>query len=122
MSERPIRVGFVGAGRNTQSRHIPGLSKQPGVEFVAVANRSRESGERVAKEFGIRRVEADWRDVVRAPDVDAVCIGTRPYPHRPLPLAPPPARKPVPCEARLAMDPAEGRPTLAASPRAPPLL
>ena len=59
MSERPIRVGFVGAGRNTQSRHIPGLGKQPGVELVAVANRSRESGERVAKEFGIRRVEGD---------------------------------------------------------------
>ena len=76
MSDRPIRMGFVGAGRNTRSRHIPGLQKQPGVEFVAVANRSRESGERVAKEFGIRRVEADWRDVVRAPDVDAVCIGT----------------------------------------------
>src|SRR5439155_1689048 len=64
MSDRPIRMGFVGAGRNTRSRHIPGLQKQPGVEFVAVANRSRESGERVAKEFGIRRVEADWRDVV----------------------------------------------------------
>jgi len=80
-------MGFVGAGRNTRSRHIPGLQKQPGVEFVAVANRSRESGERVAKEFGIRRVEADWRDVVRAPDVDAVCIGTWPSTHCEMTLA-----------------------------------
>ena len=53
MSERTIRVGFVGAGKNTRSRHIPGFQKQAGVELVAVANRSRESGERVAKEFGI---------------------------------------------------------------------
>jgi predicted dehydrogenase len=56
MSDRPVLVGFIGAGRNTCDRHIPGFSKQPGVEFVAVANRSRESGERVAKQFGIRRV------------------------------------------------------------------
>src|SRR5438270_7536166 len=109
MSERPIRVGFVGAGRNTRSRHIPGLSKQPGVEFVAVANRSRESGERVAKEFGIRRVEGDWHDVVRAPDVDAVCIGTWPYTHCEMTVAALAAGKHVLCEARMAMNAAEGR-------------
>src|SRR6266550_210656 len=112
MSERPIRVGFVGAGRNTQSRHIPGLGKQPGVELVAVANRSRESGERVAKEFGIRRVEGDWHDVVRAPDVDAVCIGTWPYTHCEMTVAALAAGKHVLCEARMAMNAAEGRRTL----------
>ena len=51
MTDKLIRVGFIGAGRNTRERHIPGFQKQPGVEFVAVANRSRESGERVAKEL-----------------------------------------------------------------------
>ena len=122
MSDRPIRMGFVGAGRNTRSRHIPGLQKQPGVEFVAVANRSRESGERVAKEFGIRRVEADWRDVVRAPDVDAVCIGTWPYTHCEMTLAALAAGKHVLCEARMAMDAAEGRRMLEASRKAPSLV
>ena len=57
MTDKPIRLGFIGAGKNTRERHIPGFQKQAGVEFVTVANRSRESGERVAKEFGIRRVE-----------------------------------------------------------------
>ena len=122
MSERPIRVGFVGAGRNTQSRHIPGLSKQPGVEFVAVANRSRESGERVAKEFGIRRVEGDWHDVVRAPDVDAVCIGTWPYTHCEMTVAALAAGKHVLCEARMAMNAAEARKMLEASRKAPNLI
>src|SRR5712664_3902429 len=119
MSERPIRVGFVGAGRNTRSRHIPGLGKQPGVELVAVANRSRESGERVAKEFGIRRVEGDWHDVVRAPDVDAVCIGTWPYTHCEMTVAALAAGKHVLCEARMAMNAAEGRRMLEASRKAP---
>src|SRR5262249_50709430 len=87
MNDRPIRVGFVGAGRNTRERHIPGFQKQSGVEFVAVANRSRESGERVAKQFRIGRVEDDWHAIMRAPDVDAVCIGTWPYTHCEMTLA-----------------------------------
>ena len=66
MINQTIRVGFVGAGANTRKHHIPKLGAQPGVELVAVANRTKESGER----------DDDWRDLVRAPDVDAVCIGT----------------------------------------------
>ena len=42
MTDRTIRVGFVGAGKNTQSRHIPGFRKLPGIELVAVANRTKE--------------------------------------------------------------------------------
>ena len=122
MSERAIRVGFVGAGRNTRERHIPGFQKQPGVEFVAVANRSRESGERVAKQFGIARVEDDWRAVVSAPDVDAVCIGTWPYTHCEMTLAALAAGKHVLCEARMAMNATEGRAMLAASRRHPNLI
>src|SRR5689334_24827896 len=122
MTDKPIRVGFIGAGRNTRERHIPGFQKQAGVQFVAVANRSRESGERVAKEFGIRRVEADWRAVVSAPDVDAICIGTWPYTHCEMTIAALAAGKHVLCEARMAMNAAEGRRMLEASRKAPQLV
>jgi predicted dehydrogenase len=115
-------VGFIGAGKNTRSRHIPGFQKQADVELVAVANRSRESGERVAKEFGIARVYDDWRELVRASDVDAVCIGTWPYTHCEMTLAALAAGKHVLCEARMAMDAAEGRRMLEASRRAPNLV
>src|SRR5919108_3394902 len=122
MADTPIRVGFVGAGANCRRHHIPKLKAQPGVELVAVANRSRESGERVAKEFGFARVEDDWRKVVQAPDVDAVCIGTWPYMHRELTVAALAAGKHVLCEARMAMNAAEGREMLAASRKAPQLI
>jgi predicted dehydrogenase len=122
MSDKPIRVGFIGAGRNTRDRHIPGFQKQAGVELVAVANRSRESGERVAKQFGIARVEDDWHAVVRAPDVDAVCIGTWPYTHCEMTLAALAAGKHVLCEARMAMNAGEGRRMLQASRQAPHLV
>src|SRR5213083_3340309 len=118
MADRTIRVGFVGAGNNTRRRHIPGFRALPGIELVAVANRTRESGERVAREFGIARVHEDWRDVVRAGDVDAVCIGTWPYMHCEVTLAAIEHGKHVLCEARMAMNAAEGRRMLYAARRA----
>ena len=122
MTNQPIRVGFVGAGKNTRSRHIPGFQAQQGIELTAVANRTKESGERVAKEFGIARVYGDWRDVVKAPDVDAVCIGTWPYMHREITIAALEHGKHVLCEARMAMDAADGRRMLEASRKAPNLV
>jgi predicted dehydrogenase len=122
MADTTIRVGFVGAGANTRKQHIPKLKAQPGVELVAVANRSRESGERVAKEFAIPRVEDDWRRVVEARDIDAICIGTWPYMHRELTVAALGAGKHVLCEARMAMNAAEGREMLAAYRQAPRLV
>ena len=122
MSGETIRVGFVGAGKNTRSRHIPGFQKLSGIELVAVANRTKESGERVARDFGIPRVYADWHELVRAREVDAVCIGTWPYMHREITVAALEHGKHVLCEARMAMDAAEGRRMLAAARRAPHLV
>jgi predicted dehydrogenase len=122
MTNETIRVGFVGAGANTRKHHIPKLRAQPGVELVAVANRTKDSGERVAREFGIARVYGDWRELVRAPDVDAVCVGTWPYVHCEITLAALEAGKHVLCEARMAMDAAEARRMLAAARRTPHLV
>ena len=122
MSDKTIRVGFVGAGANTRKHHLPKLKAQPGVELVAVANRSKESGERVAREFGIGRVHADWQEIVEAPDIDAVCIGTWPYMHSVMSIAALERGKHVLCEARMAMNAGEGRRMLEASRKAPHLV
>ena len=121
-NDKTIRVGFIGAGNNTRLHHIPKLKAQPGVELVAVANRTKESGERVAREFGIARVHGDWREILQAEDVDAVCIGTWPYTHCEMTLAALAAGKHVLCEARMAMNAAEGRRMLDAARRAPSLV
>src|SRR5437764_8892274 len=121
MADQRIRVGFVGAGNNTRRHHIPKLVAQPGVELVAVANRSKESGERVAREFGIGRTHDHWRDVVAAEDIDAICIGTWPYLHCEVTVAALERGKHVLCEARMAMNAAEGRRMLEAARRAPRL-
>jgi predicted dehydrogenase len=104
MAEQPVRIGFIGAGGIVRTRHAPGLRSVPGVEFKVVANRSQESSERAAKEFGVERTARDWREVIEAPDVDAVWIGTHPYMHREITVAALEHGKHVFCQARMAMD------------------
>jgi len=122
MTDSVIRVGFVGAGANSRKHHIPKLRAQSGVELAGVANRSKASGEQVAREFGIARVYADWRELVRAPDIDAVCIGTWPNTHCEIARAVLAEGKHVLCEARMAMNAAEARSMLDAARRAPHLV
>src|SRR5262245_21255970 len=122
MTTDTIRMGFIGAGNNTRRLHLPKLKARPGVEFIAVANRTVASGEQVAREFGIARVHGDWKEIVGATDIDAVCIGTWPYTHCEMTLAALAAGKHVLCEARMAMNAAEGRRMLDAARRAPHLV
>ena len=99
-----IRIGVVGAGANTIARHIPGLQAIEGCRIVSVCNRSRESSQRVAAQFGIPTIYDSWQELVVAPDTDAIVIGTWPYLHCRATLAALGAGKHVLCEARMAMD------------------
>ncbi len=122
MQDGTIRVGLVGAGANTRLRHIGGLREQQGVEIVSVANRSRESGERIASEYEIPRVYDNWLELIQADDTDAICIGTWPYMHRTLVLAALENNKHVLTEARMAMDAAEAHEMLDAARQNPHLV
>lgn len=114
MSET-LRVGVIGAGGNTRLHHIPKLQAIDGVEVVAVANRSRESGQRVADQFGIDRVHDHWAELLADASLGAVVIGTWPNMHARLTIAALQAGKHVLCEARLARDVAEARAMVAAA-------
>ena len=100
----PIRVSFIGAGGICEQRHLPGLQQIPGVELVAVCNRSAESSERIKQKWGFARIESEYRKVIDDPNVDAIFIGTWPYLHRELSIAALQAGKHVFCQARMCMD------------------
>ena len=121
MASDGIRVGLIGAGKNTRDRHIPGFQKVDGLEITAVANRSRESGRVVADQFNIPTVYDNWQDLLEDPGIDAVCIGTWPYMHRTLTLAALEAGKHVLCEARMATNALEAQEMLDASRQRPDL-
>ena len=122
MANDSVRVGLIGAGLNTRDRHIPGFQKVDGVEIVAVANRTRESGRRVADQFNIPRVYDDWRELLEDDSINAVCIGTWPYMHRTLTLAALEKDKHVLCEARMASNAREAHDMLNAARAKPHLI
>jgi predicted dehydrogenase len=117
-----LRVGIVGAGANTRTRHIPGLRAIPDVDIVAVCNRRPESTAQVAREFGIARTFERWQDLVQDSDIDAVAIGTWPYLHEAITLAALDAGKHVLTEARMARNAAEAHRMFQASQRHPRLV
>ena len=121
MSQARVRIGLIGAGGNTRSRHIPGFQAIDGVDLVTVANRSEASSAQVASEFGIPRTSSDWRAVIDDPEVDAVCIGTWPYTHAQMTIAALEAGKHVLCEARMAARSDEAREMLRCSRQHPGL-
>jgi len=110
-----VRVGVIGAGGNTRTRHLPGFQAIPGVSVVAVCNRRRDSAVKVAAEFGIPRVVSDWREIVASAEIDAVCIGTWPNLHAELTVAALASGKHVLTEARMARDLSEAKIMLAAA-------
>ena len=104
MAQETVKVGIIGAGGNTRSKHIPGLQAIDGVEIIGVCNRSQESSQRVADEFGIPKTYSNWQEAIRDSDTNAIVIGTWPYMHCRATVAALRADKHVMCEARMAMN------------------
>ena len=122
MENQKLRIGFIGAGANTRLTHIPGFHKLENVELSVVANRSRASAEKVAKQEGIKRVFDTWQEVIADPSLDAICIGTWPNMHAELTIAALESGKHVLCEARMACNLEEARRMSAAAQAHPELV
>lgn len=120
--QQTLKVGIVGAGNNTRSRHIPLLRAIDNVEIVSIVNRSLASSQRVADEFGIPTIYPNWRELVEAHDTDAIVIGTWPYMHHPVSLAAIEAGKHVMVEARMAMNATEAQEMATAAHQHPELI
>jgi predicted dehydrogenase len=112
-----LRIGFVGLGGVVRRRHMPNLAAIDDVELAAVANRTSASTAAAARDFGIPKTFADWRDLVIWDGIDAVWIGTYPDTHRPITEAALAAGKHVFCQARMATSFADARAMVSAAER-----
>ncbi len=109
ISEGGLRIGIVGAGQITRTKTLPGFRRLPGVKVVAVCNRHRESAARVAREFDIPHIYANWEEMIDDHEIDAVVIGAWPYLHCQVTLATLDAGKHVLTQARMAMNAREAQ-------------
>ena len=104
MSSERVRIGFIGAGNISRIRHLPGIKNVEGAELAVICNRSKESGQAIAKEFDVPEIATDWRSIISRDDLDAIFIGTWPYMHKEMSVAVLEAGKHCFTQARMAMN------------------
>lgn len=98
-----VRVGIVGCGRVTETRHLAALRSARGVEAVALADVDAARLSKVGDAYGVARRYADWRELVCDEGVDAVAVCVPPALHAPVALAALDARRHVFIEKPLAL-------------------
>ena len=112
---KQLRVGMIGYGfmGRTHSNAYKRLNDFFTVEhrpvLQAVCARNREKAQAFADNWGYQRIEADWRRLVEADDIDLIDIGAPNNMHHEIALAAAQAGKMVVCEKPLAMSVAEAQ-------------
>ena len=99
--------GLVGCGDIARKRVAPALRDSGNCELVAVSRGDAARAESFAAEFGAKRWFADWRDLVKDSEVDAVYIATPVHLHAEQAVAAAEAGKHVLCEKPMALNVAE---------------
>jgi predicted dehydrogenase len=99
--------GLIGAGDIVRRRVGEALRTAGGGELAAVSRARVDLLEAFAREVGARRCHANWRDLVRDPEIDAVYVATPVHLHAEQTIAAADAGKHVLCEKPMAMNAAE---------------
>jgi predicted dehydrogenase len=102
----PVRWGLVGCGDISEKRVAPALREAPGSRLVAVARAQAQKAADFAARHGASRSYADWRELVRDEELDAVYVATPVRLHAEQAVAAAEAGKHVLCEKPMALDPA----------------
>ncbi|MBB5957198.1 putative dehydrogenase [Saccharothrix tamanrassetensis] len=93
-----VRVAVVGAGRWAQRAHLPGWSRDPRAEVVALVDTDPGVLGEAAARFGVRRAVRDYREVLDDPTIDVVDVATANTAHFEVSAAAIEAGKHVLCE------------------------
>ncbi len=104
ITERRVRVGVLGAGRWAERAHLPGWTRDPRAEVVAVCDVDRSLAEAAGEQFGAAMVSDDFREVVARADLDVIDVCTPSHTHFELSMAALEAGKHVLCEKPVAFD------------------
>jgi myo-inositol 2-dehydrogenase/D-chiro-inositol 1-dehydrogenase len=116
MTERPIGLGLVGAGRIGTNHAAIAAHHVRGARLVAVADPVETAAKRLATELDADAVDADT--LLARPDVDAVLITAPARTHADLVVAAAAAGKHVFCEKPMAVTLADADRAIAAAERA----
>jgi len=109
-----MKVGIIGASF-ARAAYLPALGHVPGAQVVALASARLERAQEAAAMFDVPHAYDDWHAMLRAHDLDLVCIATPTDLHAPQTLAAIASGAHVLCEKPTAMNAAEAARMLAAA-------
>jgi len=104
-----IGIAIVGCGGITLQNHLPGLAVCPAVSVVAVCDTDATVLDRAKQQTGARFASANYEEIVRLEEVQAVIVATPNVIHSPIALAAIRAGKHVLCEKPLAMNASQAK-------------
>lgn len=102
-----VSFGLIGCGDIAQKRVAPALRDSSLCELVAVSRARDQLAESFAKQFQAKRWYADWRELLRDEEIEAVYVATPVYLHLEQTIAAAESGKHVLCEKPLALSGAE---------------
>jgi len=71
-----VRIAVIGCGTIANSAHIPSYMANPDCEIVWFCDIIPERAEKAVKEYGCGKAVVDYRDIIKADNVDAVSVCT----------------------------------------------
>lgn len=84
---KSVKLGVVGCGQVTETRHLPVLNALPEAEVVALADVNPDCLKRVAARFQIKHCYSDFGALLHDPAVEAVAVCVPPQFHVEVALA-----------------------------------
>jgi len=76
-ANKPLRIALIGAGEWAREYHLPSLAvlaNETAIEIAGIWNRTRETAERVARQFSIQRVYGDLSDALNDEHLDCFVV------------------------------------------------
>ncbi len=101
MSQEKVRVGVVGVGQIGR-QHLKSYQSVENAHVVAVADINESGAKEAAEQFGIAHVYADFREMLKRDDIEAVDVCLHNNFHSPMTIAALEAGKNVYCEKPMA--------------------
>ncbi|MDM5335815.1 Gfo/Idh/MocA family oxidoreductase [Fictibacillus enclensis] len=73
---KPIKVGIIGCGKISQTRHLPEYHENPNCIVMAVADSNIGRAQEIGNTFKIPYIYSDWKTLLSNKEIDAVSICT----------------------------------------------
>ena len=95
---KKIGIGIISFAHMHAYGYASAIARNPNARLVAVADENMQRGREAAKQFGVRALYTDFRNLLKNPAVDAVVVCSENKKHCPHIIAAAEAKKHILCE------------------------